>query len=75
MVSLYQDPEGLTVFRGETTAVASAAKASSDQTIETLRRRIRELETIISQNGQNVRVFAVTVGYGIFHEGVAVYTH
>ena len=58
------------MFRGETTAVASAAKASSDQTIETLRRRIRELETIISQNGQNVRVFAVTVGYGIFHRGL-----
>ena len=50
MVTLYRDPEGLTVFRGEATAVATA-KASSDQsTIETLRRRIRELETIVSQN-------------------------
>ena len=51
MVSLYQDPEGLTVFKTGVTMAAATAKASSDQsTIESLRRRIRELETIVSQN-------------------------
>ena len=49
MVFLYKDPEGLTVFREDTAAVTS--RTTSDQsTIETLRRRIRELETTISQN-------------------------
>ena len=53
MVSLHQDPEGLTVFRAETTGVATgvAVHATSDHTtIESLRRRIKELETIVSEN-------------------------
>ena len=54
MVTLYQDPEGVTVFRGEATAAATARASSDQTTIETLRRRIRELETILSDNVSNV---------------------
>ena len=50
MVSLYQDPEGLTVFKGDSTAAATAKATADQSTIESLRRRIRELETVVSQN-------------------------
>ena len=50
MISLYRDPEGLTVFKTRDTTAEATGTSSDRNTIETLRRRIRQLESIIPQN-------------------------
>ena len=49
MFGLYQDPEGANVFKKPDTALGTST-ASDRATIETLRRRVRELETTLSRN-------------------------
>ena len=57
MVELYRDPNGASLFRGHTVISSSAGslfhgnplRATHKQEIETLRRRIRELECLLNQ--------------------------
>ena len=49
MVILYKDPEGLTVF-AKSDVTGTMGSASDRSTIETLRRRVKELEAQLQRN-------------------------
>ena len=57
MIGLHRDPRGKTLFRGRTIVLSSTDSVSQEnsskenyvQQIETLRRRVRELESLLNQ--------------------------
>ena len=51
MVGLYRDPEGKTIFSKTDPSQANAPPTSDQCTIDTLKRRVQELENVVTVIG------------------------
>ena len=51
MVGLYKDPKGERIFDSDGAVTAAGTTIFENQTVEDLRKRVRELEAVIASKG------------------------